>query len=102
MVIGASIVGAAAATAVHAVVTRRSSGGVSLFRTIAVVFLLLSFAGPLSAAGDGATKVVLILMHVIAWFTVVRFLTRGGGTVRRRVVTSVSGDESRWTWAGAM
>lgn len=79
MVIGASIVGAAAATAVHAVVTRRSSGGVSLFRTIAVVFLLLSFAGPLSAAGDGATKAVLILMHVIAWFTVVRFLTRGAG-----------------------
>lgn len=77
MVIFASIAGAAAATIVRLALARLHARGITLFRVIGVLFLLASFAGPFSAAADGATQAALILMHIIAGAAIIGSLSRG-------------------------
>ena len=43
---------------------------------VAVVFLLISFSGPLGMPTDGATKLVLGLMHTVAGVIITLGLTR--------------------------
>jgi hypothetical protein len=66
-VIGASAVGAIAATLVFAALHRFTRRPTQIFLIVSVVALLLSFAGPLTTPSiDTLSRVVLLLMHVIA------------------------------------
>lgn len=76
MVIIASVVGALAATLVRLALSRRGTQGIKLFRIIGGIFLVVSFGGPMTAAADGATRLVLILMHIIAGYSIIRLLSR--------------------------
>lgn len=75
MVIGASVVGALAAAAVYLAFTRLHERGRALFRIAGSLFLLLSFAGPLTSGADGATQFVLLLMHIIAGVSIIALLS---------------------------
>lgn len=75
MVIGASIVGAIAAAAACLAFTRLHERGMGLFRIVGGLFLLLSFAGPLTSAADGATQFALLLMHVVAGISIIALLS---------------------------
>lgn len=75
MVIGASIVGAVAATVACLVFTRFHERGMGLFRIVGALFLLLSFAGPLSSGADGATQFALLLMHIVAGVSIIVLLS---------------------------
>ncbi len=81
-------VGALGATAVFAVIRRRSDRPEVLFRWIALGVLLLSFPADLALLSDGAAGAfpgatptgvgVLMLMHVVAAAVIVWFLTVRG------------------------
>jgi hypothetical protein len=77
-VIGASAAGAIAATVVFVALHRFTRRPTRLFLIISTVALLLSFAGPLTTPEiDGFSRVVLLLMHVIAAVASVGVLVRG-------------------------
>jgi hypothetical protein len=76
MVILMSVVGAVAGTVAFALLGRFVPRGVLLFQIVGIVFLLLSFSGPLTLdATDGATKATLMLMHVVAGGTIIGLLS---------------------------
>ncbi len=82
-----TILGVLGAVIVYALVGRFSRRPVSLFQRIAVITLLVSFIPDILMIITGfnpgttvANVVVLIIMHVVAWFITVRMLTRLAGT----------------------
>lgn len=80
MVVLMSAAGALAGTVAYALLGRLAPHRRSwLFPTVAVVFLLLSFAGPLTVEGaDAATRAALMTMHVLAGGSTIALLTRLG------------------------
>jgi Family of unknown function (DUF6069) len=83
MVILKSVLGAAAGTVAFSLLGRFVTRGVLVFQIVGVVFLLLSFGGPLSLAATGAaTKATLLLMHTIAGASIIGLLS---GLGRRQV-----------------
>ena len=75
-VIGVTIMGVVAAAIVFAVLGRFSARPIRLFRIIALVALVLSFAPAFGIAGAGAAYIgSLLLMHVIAALAAVGFFT---------------------------
>ncbi len=75
-VVLASLIPAFAATAVLLLLRRFTPRADTVFQVIAVVFLLISFSGPLGMPTDGATKLVLGLMHTVAGVIITLGLTR--------------------------
>ncbi|MGI8552142.1 MAG: DUF6069 family protein, partial [Dehalococcoidia bacterium] len=81
MVILMSVGGAVAGTVAFALLGRFMPRGVPLFQIVGIVFLLLSFGGPLSLNHtNGATKATLMLMHTVAGGSIIGLL---GGFGRR-------------------
>ena len=77
MVILASTAGAVAGTVVFALLSRWTPYGTRLFQLVGLMFLVLSFGGPLSLSiSDGATKATLLAMHVIAGGATIGLLSR--------------------------
>lgn len=75
-VIGVTIMGVVAAAIVFAVLGRFSARPIRLFRIVALVALVLSFAPTFGIAGAGAAYIgSLLLMHVIAALAAVGFFT---------------------------
>ena len=72
----ASLIPAFAAAAALLILRRFTPRADTIFQVIAVVFLLVSFSGPLGMPTDGATKFVLSLMHVVAGAIITLGLTR--------------------------
>jgi hypothetical protein len=71
-----SAFGAVAGTGVYALVGRFARRPVRVFRVVAAVALVLSFAGPFTIPGAPAAMVAtLLLMHVVAAAVVVGLLT---------------------------
>lgn len=75
MVMGSSIGGAMLATAACLLFTRWHARGMGLFKTVGTLFLLTSFAGPLTSGADGATQFTLLLMHIIAGVPIIALLS---------------------------
>lgn len=76
MVAATSMFGAVAGTIVYALVGRFVRRPVRVFRVVAAVALVFSFAGPFTIPGAPAVMVTtLLLMHVIAAAVVVGLLT---------------------------
>jgi hypothetical protein len=72
-----SVVGAVGAAVVFAVIGLFARRPVRLFRIVAAVALVLSFAMPLTIPGAPVAVVLsLEAMHVVAWAVIVRILTR--------------------------
>lgn len=72
-----SVVGAVGAGVVFAVIGLFARRPVRLFRTVAAVALVLSFAMPLTIpSAPAATVLSLEAMHVVAWAVIVGLLTR--------------------------
>lgn len=74
-VVIASVVPAVAATVFLAILGKFAPRPIRVFRIISVVFLLVSFGGPLSLPVDLSTKVALSVMHVVAGAVIVGMLT---------------------------
>jgi hypothetical protein len=76
----AGVVGILAATAAFALIRRLAPRPVAAFRVVAVVALLLSLGGPMSAraepGGSGGAVAVLVAMHVVTAVIAVGFLPR--------------------------
>jgi Family of unknown function (DUF6069) len=72
----ASLIPAFAAAAALLILRRFTPRADPVFQVIAIVFLLVSFSGPLGMPTDGATKFVLNLMHVVAGTIITIGLTR--------------------------
>ena len=71
-----SAFGAVAGTIVYALVVRFTRRPVRVFRVVAAVALVLSFAGPFTIPGAPAAMIAtLLLMHVVAAAVVVGLLT---------------------------
>jgi hypothetical protein len=77
-VVIASVVPAIAATVFLAILGKFAPRPILVFRIISVVFLLVSFGGPLSLPVDISTKVALSVMHVVAGAVIVGMLTMLG------------------------
>ena len=76
MVVTMSVVGTVAGTVVYTLVGRFARRPVRVFRVVAAVALVLSFAGPLTIPGASAAVVAtLLLMHVVAAAVIVGLLT---------------------------
>lgn len=76
MVVATSVFGAVAGTAVYALVGRFARRPVRVFRVVAAVALVLSFAGPFTIPGAPAAMVTtLLLMHAVAAAVIVGLLT---------------------------
>ena len=76
MVVTMSVLGAVAGTGVYALVGRFARRPVRVFRAVAAVALVLSFAGPFTVPGAPAAMIaMLLLMHVVAAAVVVGLLT---------------------------
>jgi Family of unknown function (DUF6069) len=75
-VILASLIPALAAAALLLALKRFTPRANMVFQVIAVVFILVSFGGPLGQPTDGGTKFVLNLMHVVAGVIITLGLTR--------------------------
>ena len=75
-VVLASLIPALVATALLLVLRRFTPRADTVFQVIAVIFLVVSFSGPLGMPTDGATKFVLNLMHVVAGVIITLGLTR--------------------------
>lgn len=76
MVATASVVGAFGAAIVFAVIGVFSRRPVRLFRTVALVVLVLSFATPLTVPGAPIAMILSMeIMHVVAWAVIVGLLT---------------------------
>ena len=75
-VISTSVIGVIAAAIVFAVLGRFSARPIRLFRIVALVALVLSFASPFGIAGAGAAYIgTLLLMHVVAALAAIGFFT---------------------------
>lgn len=76
-VVISSVVGALGATVVFAVVVRFARRPIRLFRTVAVVVLLLSFLNPILALPEAGLQTILTLefMHVVVAAVSVGLLT---------------------------
>ena len=75
-VLSTSVIGVIAAAIIFAVLGRFSARPIRLFRIVALVALVLSFASPFGIAGAGGTYIgALLLMHVVAAFVAVGFFT---------------------------
>ncbi len=71
-----SLVGAIAAAIVFAIIGLFARRPVRLFRIVATVVLVLSFATPLTIPGAPAAMILsLEVMHVVAWAVIVGLLT---------------------------
>jgi len=75
MVVFATVVPTIGATILLAVLSRFTTSAVTIFRIIAVVFLLLSFAVPFSLPVPLLVRATLASMHVITAAAVVIMLT---------------------------
>lgn len=76
MVVITSAAGALAATVTFALLRRRFARRVALFPLIGGVVLILSLGAPLSlTAADGATRVTLVLMHMLAGSSIIGLLS---------------------------
>ena len=72
-----SVVGAVGAAVVFAVIGLFARRPVRLFRIVAAVALVLSFAMPLTIPGASVAMVLsLEVMHVVAWAVIVGLLTK--------------------------
>ena len=77
MVILASAMGAVAGTVVFALLSRWTWHGTRLFQLVGLVFLVLSFGGPLSlSSSDNVTKAALVAMHIVAGGATIVLLSR--------------------------
>ena len=76
MVAIASVVGAVGAAVVFTVIGLFVRRPVRLFRTVAAVVLVLSFATPLTIPGAPLSMILSMeVMHVVAWAVIVGLLT---------------------------
>lgn len=76
LVVLATIVGAAAAAAVFAIIGRFARRPVGLFVVVATVVLALSFASPLTIPGAPLAMILSMeTMHLVAWAAIVGLLT---------------------------
>ena len=75
-VVVSSVVGAIGAAIVFAIIGLFAPRPVRLFRTVATVVLVLSFAMPLTIPGAPVAMILsLEVMHVVAWAVIVGLLT---------------------------
>lgn len=75
-VIGASFMGGLGGTILLALLRRFTARPVSLFRNIAIVFLVLSLLPPLTMPGlDTGTRLSMIAMHITVGAAVIGVLT---------------------------
>jgi hypothetical protein len=77
-VIVTSVIPAIAATILFAVLGRFTRRPILIFQIIALLFLIVSFGGPLNLPVDAATKAGLGVMHIGAWAAIVGVLTTLG------------------------
>ncbi len=77
-VVMASIIPALGATVLYALLGRFTSRPTLIFLIIAVVFLVVSFWGPLGLPIDGATQLALNAMHVVAGVAIAGMLVTLG------------------------
>lgn len=78
MVTVATIIPILGATILLSLLGRWVARPFTVFTIIAVLFLLISFGGPLSLPVDGTTKLILNLMHVVAGVSAIGVLTTRG------------------------
>ena len=75
-VVVSSVVGAIGAAVVFAIIGLFARRPVRLFRIVATVVLVLSFATPLTIPGAPVAMILsLVVMHVVAWAVTVGLLT---------------------------
>lgn len=75
-VIGSSIAGAVGATVLFALLARFTRRPVTIFRIVALVVLLLSFATPFSLPGAPLSLIITLeVMHVVAAAVIIGVLT---------------------------
>jgi hypothetical protein len=75
-VVGASFMGALGATLVLTALRRFTARPVSIFRIIAIVFLVFSLIPPLTMPGlDNGTRLSMIAMHITVGAAVIGVLT---------------------------
>jgi hypothetical protein len=74
-VVAATVIPIIGATILLALLGRWVARPFTVFTIIAVLFLLLSFGGPLTLPVDGVTKLVLNLMHIVAGGVAIGILT---------------------------
>ena len=78
-----SLVGAIGAAIVFAIIDLFARRPVRLFRIVAAVVLVLSFAMPLTIPGAPVAMILsLEVMHVVAWAVIVGFLTTMAGQAK--------------------
>ncbi len=78
-----SLVGAIGAAIVFAIIGLFARRPVRLFRIVATVVLVLSFATPLTIPGAPAAMILsLEVMHVVAWAVIVGLLTTMAGQAK--------------------
>lgn len=76
MVLSSSVIGAIGAAVVFAIIGLFARRPVRLFRIVAVVVLVLSFAAPLTISGAPLGMVLSMeVMHVVAWAVITGLLT---------------------------
>ena len=78
-----SLVGAIGAAIVFAIIGLFARRPVKLFRIVATVVLVLSFAMPLTIPGAPVAMILsLEVIHVVAWAVIVGFLTTMAGQAK--------------------
>jgi len=75
-VIMASLVGVLGAVCVYIPLKRFTKNASRNFFVIAVLFLLISFGGPLTTGADTGTVMALSLMHIITAVLCIRYISR--------------------------
>jgi len=84
-IVAVCILAALAATLLLAALARRSRRPTPIFRVIATVFLVVSFAGPLGVDAGAAIVATMLLMHVVTAAIVVAVLTPPRRTARQQI-----------------
>jgi hypothetical protein len=78
-VIMASLVGAIGGTVVYAALGRFTARPVTIFRIVGLVFLVLSFGGPLGTPDlDAGTRAAMVAMHIVVGLAIIGVLTTVG------------------------
>ncbi|HXF64378.1 MAG TPA: DUF6069 family protein [Caldilineaceae bacterium] len=75
-VVIATLVPAAGATVLYWLLLRFVPGATPIFWIAGLLFLLLSFFGPLGLPVAAGVKTTLVIMHIVAGLSILTFLTR--------------------------
>jgi hypothetical protein len=78
-VVAAALVGSLAGWGLLALLRRFTTNARAIWTVIAVVFLMLSLGGPLSATASAGTKIALVAMHLAVATVVILGLRRTKG-----------------------